>query len=83
MERYEFEMIPVPTEALIAARIVPGVAVEAFADGSRIVIQKAPEDDFCETFNEDCKGCPYCCSCCGECLKEQMNEYFGEDDGDE
>ena len=44
MERYEFEMIPVPTEALIAAGIVPGVTVEAFADGSRIVIQKAPED---------------------------------------
>ena len=80
MERYEFEMIPVPTEALIAAGIVPGVTVEAFADGSRIVIQKAPED---ETFNEDCEGCPYCCPCCGECLKEQMNECFGEDGGDE
>ena len=66
MERYEFEMIPVPNEALIAAGIVPGVTVEAFVDGSRIVIQKAPEDDFC-----------------GECLKEQMNEYFGEDGGDE
>lgn len=83
MERYEFEMLPVPTEALIAAGIVPGVTVEAFADGSCIVIQKAPEDVFCETFNEDCEGCPYCCPCCGECLKEQMNEYFGEDGGDE
>ena len=83
MERYEFEMIPVPTETLIAADIVPGVTVEAFAEGSRIVIQKAPEDDFCETFNEDCEGCPYCCPCCGDCLKEQMNEYFGEDGGDE
>ena len=80
MERYEFEMIPVPTETLSAAGIVPGVTVEAFADGSRIVIQKALEDDFCETFNEDCEGCPYCCPCCGECLKEQLT---GEEDEDE
>ena len=42
MERYEFEMIPVPAEALNAVGITPGVTVEAFADGSRIVIQKAP-----------------------------------------
>lgn len=83
MERYKFEMIPVPAEALTSAGIFPGIMVEAFADGSRIVIQKAPEDDFCETFNEDCEGCPYCCHCCGECLKVQMNEYFGEDGGDE
>lgn len=82
MERYEFEMIPVPAEALAAAGITPGVTVEAFVDGSRIVIQKAPEDDFCEAYNDDCEGCPYCCPCCGECLKEQMNECFGEDDGD-
>ena len=66
MERYEFEMIPVPAEALNAVGITPGVTVEAFADGSRIVIQKAPEEDFCETYNEDCEGCPYCCPCCGE-----------------
>lgn len=83
MERYEFEMIPVPAEVLITAGIVPGVTVEAFADGRRIVIQKVSEDDFCETFNEDCEGCPYCCLCCGECLKEQMNECIGEDGGNE
>ena len=83
MERYEFEMIPVPAETLDAVGITPGVTVEAFADGSRIVIQKAPKDDFCEAYNDDCEGCPYCCPCCGECLKEQMNECFGEDDGDE
>ena len=83
MERYEFEMIPIPAEALNAVGITPGVTVEAFADGSRIVIQKAPGDDFCEVYNDDCEGCPYCCPCCGECLKEQMNECFGEDDGDE
>ena len=35
MERYEFEMIPVPAEALNAVGITPGVTVEAFADGSR------------------------------------------------
>lgn len=65
-------MIPVPAEALASAGITPGVTVEAFSDGSRIVIQKAPEDDFCGTYNEDCEDCPYCCPCCGECLKEQF-----------
>ena len=39
-----------------------------------------PEDEFCEAYNEDCEGCPYCCPCCGECLKEQMT---GEEDEDE
>ena len=72
MERYKFEMIPVPAEALTSAGISPGIMVEAFADSGRIVIQKVPEEDFCETFNEDCEGCPYCCPCCGECLKEQF-----------
>ena len=79
MERYEFEMIPVPAETLDAVGITPGVTVEAFADGSHIVIQKAPEDDFCESYNEDCVGCPYCCRCCGECLKEQFG---GGEDGE-
>ena len=54
MERYEFEMIPVPTEALKAGGITPGVTVEAFAGGSRIVIQKAPGVDFCGAYNEEC-----------------------------
>lgn len=83
MERYKFELIPVPSESLEAVGIVSGITAEAFADGNRIIIQKAPEDDFCETYNEDCEGCPYCCPCCGECLKEQMDELLGEDDEDE
>ncbi len=83
MERYEFEMIPVPTEALITAGIVPGVTVEAFADGDRLIIQKATDDAFCEIFNEDCEGCPFCCPECGECLKGQMDDFYGEDGGDE
>ena len=80
MERYEFELIPVPSEALMEIGLIPGVAAEAFVDGRRIIIQKAPEDEFCEAYNEDCEGCPYCCPCCGECLKEQMT---GEEDEDE
>ncbi len=70
MKRYDFELIPVPSEALAAVGIVPGVTAEAFVDGERIVIQKAENDAFCDDYNEDCEGCPYCCPCCGECLKE-------------
>ena len=40
MERYEFEMIPVPAEALNAVGITPRVTVEAFADGSRMTSVK-------------------------------------------
>ena len=80
MERDEFELIPVPSEALMEIGLIPGVTAEAFVDGRRINIQKAPEDEFCEAYNEDCEGCPYCCPCCGECLKEQMT---GEEDEDE
>ena len=40
---------------------------------SRLIIQKAQGDAVCETYNEDCEGCPYCCPCCGECLKEQID----------
>ena len=83
MERYEFEMIPVPSEALEAVGIVPGVTAEAFVDGNRLIIQKAQDDAFCEAYNEDCEDCPYCCPCCGECLKEQMDELLGEDDENE
>lgn len=78
MERYEFELIPVLSESLKAVGIIPGVTAEAFVDGDRIIIQKAKDDAFCETYNEDCEGCPYCCPCCGECLKEQIEG--GEDD---
>lgn len=77
MKRYDFELIPVPSEALVAVGIVPSVTAEAFVDGKRIVIQKAEDDVFCDDYNEDCEGCPYCCPCCGECLKEQID---GEDD---
>ena len=62
MKRYDFELIHVPSEALVAVGIV---------------IQKAEDDVFCDDYNEDCEGCPYCCPCCGECLKEQID---GEDD---
>ncbi len=80
MERYEFELLPVPSDAMKAVGLIPGVTAEAFVDGSRIVIQKAPEEDFCETYNEDCEGCPYCCPCCGECLKEQLTGEESEDE---
>lgn len=83
MERYEFELIPVLSEALEAIGIVPGVTAEAFVDGSRLIIQKAQDDTFCEAYNEDCEGCPYCCPCCGECLKEQIGELLREDDENE
>lgn len=79
MERYDFELIPVPSEALAAVGIGPGVTAEAFVDGKRIIIQKAEDDAFCDDYNEDCEGCPYCCPCCGECLKEQID---GGDDDD-
>ena len=32
-----------------------------------------------DAYNEDCEGCPYCCPCCGECLKEQFG---GGEDGE-
>ena len=41
MERYEFELIPVPSEALMEIGLIPGAAAEAFVDGRRIIIQKA------------------------------------------
>lgn len=46
--KYDFELIPVPTEALEAVGIIPGVMAEAFVDGKRIVIQKAEDDAFCK-----------------------------------
>ena len=42
--KYDFELIPVPTDALEAVGIIPGVMAEAFVDGKRIVIQKAEDD---------------------------------------
>lgn len=57
--KYDFELIPVPTDALEAVGIIPGVMAEAFVDGKRIVIQKAENDAFCESYNEDCEECPY------------------------
>lgn len=36
MKRYDFELIPVPSEALVAVGIVPGVTAEAFVDGKRM-----------------------------------------------
>ena len=77
--KYDFELIPVPTDALEAVGIIPGVMAEAFVDGKRIVIQIAENDAFCESYNEDCEECPYCCPCCGECLKEQMTGGDGDD----
>ena len=35
--KYDFELIPVPTDALEAVGIIPGVMAEAFVDGKRIV----------------------------------------------
>lgn len=72
MKQYEFDMIPVPRGALAAVGISHNATVEAFADGKSLVIRRVPEEDFCDIFNEDCEGCPYCCPCCGECLKEQL-----------
>lgn len=82
MEQFKFKMIPVPAEALDAVGLIPGTMAEGFVEGNRIIIQKADDDDdsFCNTFNEDCEGCPYCCPECGECLKEQIDEYVGKDD---
>lgn len=82
MERYKCEMIPVPTDVLEAIGLIPGTLAECFVDGNRIIFQKTTDDDdsFCDTFNEDCEGCPYCCPECGECLKEQVDEYIREDD---
>ena len=77
--KYDFELISVPTDALEAVGIIPGVMAEAFVDGKRIVIQKAEDDAFCESCNEDCEECPYCCPCCGECLKEQLTGGDGDD----
>ena len=57
--KYDFELIPVPTDALEAVGIIPGVMAEAFVDGKRIVIQKAEDDAFCKSYNEDCEDCPY------------------------
>ena len=53
-----FELIPVPTDALEAVGIIPGVMAEAFVDGKRIVIQKAEDDAFCKSYNEDCEDLP-------------------------
>ena len=35
MERYEFELIPVPSEALMEIGLIPGAAAEAFVDEAR------------------------------------------------
>ena len=80
MERYEFTLIPVPAEAMEEIGLAAGRMAEAFVDGSRLIIQKAQEDDYCKLFNDDCEGCPYCCPCCGECLKEQLTGEEGEDE---
>lgn len=56
--KYDFELIPVPTDALEAVGIIPGVMAEAFVDGKRIVIQKAEDDAFCKSYNEDCLRMP-------------------------
>ena len=83
MEPYEFTLIPVLSDALKAVGLLPGATAEAFADGNRLIIQKVEEDALCETYNEDCGGCPYCCPCCGECLKDQIKGSTGEDEEDD
>lgn len=80
MERYQFELIPIPADSLKTVGLVPGAMAEAFVEGNRIMIQKADDDAFCEEWNDDCEGCPYCCPECGECLKEQIQNLYGEDD---
>lgn len=84
MKAYQFEMIPVPKGLLTSLHIVPGTALEAFADGSRVIVQKSDsEERCCDDYGEDCDGCPYCCPSCGECLWEQINDIaYGEDDND-
>lgn len=59
MERYEFELIPVLSEALKAVGIIPGVLAEAFVDGDRIIIQKAKDDRTVIVRRE--KICDNCC----------------------
>ena len=34
--KYDFELIPVPTDALEAVGIIPGVMAEAFVDGRKV-----------------------------------------------
>lgn len=83
MERYEFALIPVPADALKEIGIFSGEITEAFVEGGRIIIQKPDGDAFCDEWGDDCEGCPYCCPECGECLKSQVEDYYGEDEEDD
>ena len=84
MKRTEFRVLPVPAEVFNELGFTEDMTLEAFVEGRRLVLQKMDEEDtFCEGYDEDCEGCPYCCPCCGECLKDQIEELAGEDEEDE
>lgn len=82
MGKIKFEMMPIPAETLKSIGLVHGTTAECFIEDGRIIIQKADDDGdgFCDNFDEDCEGCPFCCPECGECLKEQIDEFFRKDD---
>ena len=84
MKDYQFEIIPLPKGLFAELNMLPGMALEVFSDGSRIIVQKSDsEERCCDDYGEDCDGCPYCCSSCGECLWKQINRVkYGEDDND-
>ena len=68
MENYQFEIIPLPKGLLAELNMLPGMALEMFSDGSRIIVQKSDSDErCCDDYGNDCSKCPYCCPGCGEC----------------
>ena len=56
MERYKFEMIPVPAEALTSAGISPGIMVEAFADGDASSFRKYRRKTFAKLSTRTAKA---------------------------
>ena len=83
MEIHRYEMIPVPKELFESLGIIAGTALEIFADGSRIIVQKSDrEERCCDDDGEDCGSCPYCCPSCGECMWEQIN-HVGDKEGED
>lgn len=72
MKRTEFRLLPVPAEVFDELGFTEDMTLEAFVEGRRLVLQKMDEEDtFCEGYDEDCEGCPYC------------EELAGEDEEDE
>ena len=74
----------IPVEFLEAVGLLnKDVIVEIFVDKNRIIIQRSDESDFCDQFNDDCEGCPYCCPECGECLKAQIENTCEKEENNE